>query len=112
MVTQKTKRSDRNAESKWQPEREALKKIQFHFDLQIRQMQHLRVQAAREDMNPSDYVRKIVGLPHRTLDRPRVSLSFSNDDLHFLAKHFAVDIDDSATIRKRVKQEVDEYLSD
>jgi len=110
MAAKKTKSAGDRAEGKWQPERDALKKIQFHFDMQVRQIQHLRVQAAHSDMNPSDYVRKVVGLAYRTLDRPRVSLSFSHDDLAFLAKRYGVDLSDAATIRKRVKQEVEEIL--
>jgi len=112
VTTKKVKRANAKAGSKWKSEREALKKIQFHFDMQVRQIQNLRVKAAYADMNPSDYVRKIVELPYRTLDRPRVSLSFSPDDLEFLASRYDVDADDGATIRKRVKQEVEAYLVD
>ena len=108
--SKQNKKANKIEKAKWHDEREALKKIQWHFDMQSLQIQRLRVQAAMSDMNPSDYVRKMVGLTYRTLDRPRVSLSFSGSELEYLAQRYGLSVDDAANIRKQVKLEVESKL--
>ncbi|MCY3623959.1 MAG: hypothetical protein OXH68_19895 [Gammaproteobacteria bacterium] len=74
--------------ARFQAERRALKKIQVHFEFQQSLMHDIRVAAAQENLSPSDFVRSLVGLSHAEIQRPRISLSFSNTDLETLAARY------------------------
>ena len=73
---------------RFQAERQALKKIQVHFEFQQSLMHDIRVAAAQENLSPSDFVRSLVGLSHAEIQRPRISLSFSSTDLEALAARY------------------------
>ena len=73
---------------RFQAERRALGKIQLHFEFQQSVLRKVRMRAAAENLSYADYVRKAVGLPHAKIQRPRISLSFSKDDLEALAERY------------------------
>ena len=74
--------------ARFQAERNALKKIQVHLEFQQSLMHDIRVAAAKENLSPSDFVRSLVGLSHAEIQRPRISLSFSDTDLKELASRY------------------------
>ncbi len=87
-------------------ERKALKKIQVHFEFKESLMRDVRVRAAEENLNSSDYVRKIVGLPYAKIQRPRISLSFSDSDLASLAQKYSISATETAVIKRKVMEDI------
>lgn len=91
--------------ARFQAERRALKKIQVHFEFQQSLMHDIRVAAAQENLSPSDFVRSLVGLSHAEIQRPRISLSFSNTDLEALAARYGQQ-PDARQLKRHVVEEV------
>ena len=91
--------------ARFQAERRALKKIQVHFEFQQSLMHDIRVAAAQENLSPSDFVRSLVGLSHAEIQRPRISLSFSNTDLESLAARYGQQ-PDARQLKRHVVEEV------
>jgi len=91
---------------KWADEKRALKKVQMHFVFKEQLNKRIRHDAADENLNPSDIIRKIVGLPYQRIQRPRIGLSFNPDDLRNLSQRYQVPVDDEKTIKQRVLEEV------
>jgi len=69
-------------------------------------MKEIRYDAADARLNPSDIVRKILGLSYSKVQRPRLGLSFSQDELEQLAHRYGVDCVDEKQIKQRVMAEV------
>jgi hypothetical protein len=92
--------------SKWQRERATLKKLQIHFEFQQEVMRKIRYDAADARLNPSDIVRKILGLSYSKIQRPRLGLSFSRAELEQLAHRYDLDYIDEKQIKQRVMAEV------
>jgi hypothetical protein len=101
-----TAMSEIKSNSKWQKERATLKKLQIHFEFQQEVMKEIRYDAADTRLNPSDIVRKILGLSYSKVQRPRLGLSFSQDELKQLAHRYGVDCLDEKQIKQRVMAEV------
>ncbi len=101
-----TAMSEIKSNSKWQKERATLKKLQIHFEFQQEVMKEIRYDAADARLNPSDIVRKILGLSYSKVQRPRLGLSFSQDELKLLAHRYGVDCLDEKQIKQRVMAEV------
>ena len=91
--------------TRFEAERRALKKIQVHFEFQQSLMHDIRVAAAQENLSPSDFVRSLVGLSHAEIQRPRISLSFSNTDLEALAARYGQQ-PDARHLKRHVIEEV------
>ena len=91
--------------ARFQAERRALGKIQVHFEFQQSLMHDIRVAAAQENLSPSDFVRSLVGLSHAEIQRPRISLSFSDKDLEALAERYG-QTPDARQLKRHVIEEV------
>ena len=87
-------------------ERRALRKVQVHFEFQQTLMQRLRMAAAAENLSYADFVRKLVGLPYAKIQRPRISLSFGEEDLELLAERYQEPAAEPAVLKRRVMDEV------
>jgi transcriptional regulator of nitric oxide reductase len=103
---------NKSKKTKWEAELEALKKIQVHFDFQQALRKKIRMEAAEEDMNPSDVIRKIVGLYFSKIQRPRIGLSFNPDDLSYLAERYNLDPSDATAVKKQVLREIESHYND
>jgi len=90
----------------WSSEKAVLKKIQVHFSFQQNTLTSIRYDAADNNINPSDIVRKIVGLPYKKIQRARIGLTFNDSDLKYLAEHYALEQSDEKEIKRRVMEEV------
>ena len=97
--------SPRPEAARFEAERQALKKIQVHFEFQQSLMHDIRIAAAQENLSPSDFVRSLVGLSHAEIQRPRISLSFSNPDLEALAARYGQQ-PDARQLKAHVIEEV------
>ena len=91
---------------RFQAERRALRKVQLHFEFQQALMQRVRMAAAAENLTYADFVRKLVGLPYARIQRPRISLSFSEEDLALLAGRYRAPAGELALLKQRVMEEV------
>ncbi|MCH7695451.1 MAG: hypothetical protein IIB73_04030 [Proteobacteria bacterium] len=92
--------------NKWSNEKVALKKIQIHFTFQQSVLASIRYDATDENINPSDIVRKIVGLPYKKIQRARIGLTFNDNDLEYLAEHYNLEKADDKEIKRRVMEEI------
>lgn len=101
----------RRAETSFPAERQALGKIQVHFEFQQALMQKIRIAAASENLSYSDYVRKLVGLPYAKIQRPRISLSFGAADLERLAERYGREQAEPAALKRCVMEEVASHLA-
>lgn len=97
---------------RFQAERRALRKIQVHFEFRQSLLRKVRLAAAAADLSYSDYVRKLVGLPFSKIQRPRISLSFSEADLAILAERYAKPEADPQVLKRCVLEEVTAQLDD
>lgn len=97
---------------RFQAERRALRKIQVHFEFRQSLLRKVRLAAAAADLSYSDYVRKLVGLPFSKIQRPRISLSFSDVDLRILAERYAKPEADPQVLKRCVLEEIKAQLDD
>ena len=97
---------------RFQAERRALKKIQVHFEFRQSLLRKVRLAAAAEDLSYSDYVRKLVGLPFSKIQRPRISLSFSDTDLRILAERYAKPSAEPQVLKRCVLEEIKANLDE
>ena len=97
---------------KWADEKHALKKIQMHFVFKEQLNKRIRYDAADENINPSDVIRKIAGLSFQRIQRPRIGLSFNHEDLKYLAQRYDMDSSDEKGIKRRVREEVNRYYQE
>ena len=101
-----------SAPVRFQAERRALRKIQVHFEFRQSLLRKVRLAAATADLSYSDYVRKLVGLPFSKIQRPRISLSFSDTDLRILAERYAKPEADPQVLKRCVLEEITAQLED
>ncbi len=94
------------ATDKWEKEKHALKKVQIHFAFQQEIIASIRHDAADDNINPSDIVRKIVGLPYTKIQRARIGLSFNEHDLNYLSNRYSLEEVDEKEIKRRVMEEI------
>ena len=100
------------ATDRWEKEKHALRKVQIHFAFQQEIISSIRHDAADNNINPSDIVRKIVGLPYKKIQRARIGLSFNDADLDYLAKRYGVDDKDEKEVKRRVMEEINFHYHD
>ncbi|MES9899745.1 MAG: hypothetical protein ABW148_12060 [Sedimenticola sp.] len=97
------------ANTRWTKEKSVLKKLQMHFSFQQDIMRRIRYEAADASIMPSDIIRRIVGLPYRKVQRPRIGLSFNRELLAQLAEKYGLDVTDEIEIQRRIIEEVNQY---
>ena len=102
--------SQASSAERFQAERQALRKVQVHFEFQQSLMRRIRLAAAAENLSYSDYVRKLVGLPYAKIQRPRISLSFGERDIELLAERYAEDGAEPGVLKRRVMEEVEAHF--
>lgn len=95
--------------ARFRAERQALGKIQLHFEFRQSLLRKVRLAAATANLSYSDYVRQAVGLPLAKAQRPRISLSFSAADLAALAERYGQPREPSV-LKRCVMAEIDERL--
>jgi hypothetical protein len=96
---------------KWTSERKALKKIQLHFNFQQEQATCLQHDAINHGIKPSDMIRKIINLPYKKIQRPRIGISFDEHEINFLAQKYGLGACNETDIKRRVTEEVNVYYS-
>ncbi len=96
---------------KWKKEQKVIKAIQVAFDLEAKVQYLIRKEALELDINPSERVRQIIGLPvHDAPKRPRLSVSLKPDDFVALAKKYHLDPQDKKSIKHKASLELQAYF--
>jgi hypothetical protein len=80
---------------------------QVAIDLSANGRKKIIVEAALDDMAPSEKAREFIGLKVETRKaQPKLILRFSEEDYLFLADKYGIDPEDKLTIRDRVSDEI------
>ena len=80
---------------------------QVAIDLSPNGRKKLIIEAALEDMTPTEKARQALGLSIKTKKAsPKLTLRLTEEDFNFLAKKYDVDPEDKLTIRNKVAEEI------
>ncbi|PID64811.1 MAG: hypothetical protein CR977_03075 [Gammaproteobacteria bacterium] len=96
--------------AKWAKEKQAVRATQVAFDLAEKVQHRIRKQAVQENLTPSDYIRKTLGL--KISARPkrlRLSVSLTPDDMLQLAERFGLTADDRIAIKQKAAEALIEH---
>lgn len=90
---------------KWAKEKQAVRATQVAFDLAEKVQYHIRRQALEENLTPSDYIRKVLGLKVSAKPkRLRLSISLSADEMIQLAENYDLSPDDRVAIKQKAAE--------
>jgi hypothetical protein len=88
---------------KWDKQAQAAKATQVAFDVSEVVHNHIQVKSVEDQLKPSDYIRKILGLSFkRKKVRPRLTVTLTEADYIELAKKFDLPSDDKIAIKHAV----------
>ncbi len=90
----------------------AVKAVSIAVDLSEKIGRRLRVEAALNDLSPQDQLRKMIGLPYKKPQRPRITLSLREDDYEYLSVRYGFDIKNKIEIKKAVMAEISTILQE
>jgi len=90
----------------WSQSDKSIRAVQVIFELGLEQSRTLRINAIKQDLSPSDYIRDIVGLPRKKPIRPRLSISLSAEDYKILAQRYRLSANEKEQIREKIKAEL------
>lgn len=95
---------------KWAKERAAAAAVQVAFDLGRETQKSIKKQAVEEDLTPSEFIRKVLGLSYKAKPvRPRLTLSLSEEDFQALADLWQLDASDRLKIKETAAQQLIQY---
>lgn len=94
---------------KWEAEQKVLKKMQLHFTFSPSVFRQVKLDAADQNINTSDILRQILGFTHEKEVRPRIGLSFTQEELALLAERYNLSTEDTKGIRQCVVEQVADY---
>ncbi|MGP4844561.1 hypothetical protein ACTXGQ_10555 [Marinobacter sp. 1Y8] len=101
-----------STKSDWSREVKAVQAVQMAFDLSSDIQRAFRVASVMQDLNTSDMVRKVLGLPYkRKRVRPRLTVTLHDDDFEELAKRYGLKPEERAEIRERVSEDLQRFAS-
>lgn len=88
-----------------------VKTTQVAFNLSASSRKKLRVEAAMDDMTPSEKAKEALGLRLVTKKvRPKLILKLTDEEFTFLAEKYGVDPEDKLAIRDKAAEEIiDKY---
>lgn len=90
---------------KWAKEKQAVRATQVAFDLAEKVQHRIRRQALEENLTPSDYIRKVLGLKISTKPkRLRLSVSLSAEEMLQLAEDYQLSPDDRVAIKQKAAE--------
>lgn len=96
----------------WKKQHEQLKKIQLLFSFADNVDKSIRKDAIKDNTTPSNVLRNLIGLETGKAIRPRLGVSFSEDDFVFLAKKYNIAANDRKLLIQRVTNEVLDHYSE
>lgn len=88
---------------KWDKQAQAAKATQVAFDVSESVHNYIQLQSVKDQLKPSDYIRKVLGLDFkRKKVRPRLTVTLNEDDYESLGKAFGIEPDDRIAIKHAV----------
>ncbi|GIU51394.1 MULTISPECIES: hypothetical protein [Shewanella] len=95
----------------WIKNQQAAKATQVAFDLDEKFQYSIRKAALDAGVSPSDQIRSILGLEvTKRPKRPRLTVSLSQDDYSILAKRYGLESDAQLEIKKRVLDDLVQFV--
>jgi hypothetical protein len=89
----------------WSGSDAALRAVQVAFDVETQVIDAVRYAALKNQLSPSDQIRKILGLPTTSKPvRPRLTVTLSDDDYALLAARFGVPVEDKRKIKEALHE--------
>jgi hypothetical protein len=92
--------------NKWKQSEKSLRAVQLVFEFNRRIAENIRKKASAQGISTSDQIRKIVGLPVKTPQRPRLTVSLSADDYRLLGARYGLPPEDKNAIREAIVEEL------
>lgn len=83
-----------------------VKATQIAFEMEQKIARHIREEAARVGLTPSDQIRKLIGLSYSSPKRPRLTVSLTEEDYAVLAKKYKMDAADVLGIKRKMIEEL------
>jgi len=90
----------------WQKSEKSLRAVQLVFEFSQYVSDHIRTQANRKGLSPSNQIRTILDLPIKQSRRPRLSVSLSPQDYEQLAGRYQLEVTDKLGIRRAISEEL------
>lgn len=99
-----------SGKKRWEKERAAVAAVQVAFDLGVETQTRIKKRALDEQLHPSEFIRKILGLHYKAKPvRPRLTLSLSDEDFAQLAEQWGLDAQERLKIKEIAAQKLLEY---
>lgn len=93
----------RELPEKWQSSQKAMKAVQVAFDMDEKIQYTIRKAALDNNLSPSEQIRDILGLTiNKRPKRPRLTVSFNQQDYIELADKYGLDPEQQLEIKKLV----------
>lgn len=80
----------------------AFKAIQVAFELEQKISQMIRIEAVKNGLTPSDQIRKILGLKYKNPQRPRLTISLTQEDYKVLGELYNIDEENLLAIKRKM----------
>ena len=90
----------------WKKSEKSLRAIQLAFEFTHAVVDTIRLCAAEQGLSASDQIRAIIGLPIKKPQRPRLTISLSEEDYQLLAQRYHLNSDDKNSIRQLIVKEI------
>jgi len=100
---------DRKLPDKWKKSDKAVKAVQIAFEMENKVARRIKTSAAKNNLNPSDQIRKILGLTYNKPIRPRLTVSLTLDDYEILGEKYNIDASKTLEIKAKMIEELMEY---
>lgn len=95
---------------RWTKAEKAIRAVQVAFDLEMDVMKTIRMEAAINDVTPSDQMRIVLGLVvAKRPKRPRLTVSLSEADYTVLGQRYNIDPAKRFEIKERVATELTQF---
>jgi hypothetical protein len=91
---------------KWKESEKSLRAVQLVFEFSRTVADAIREQAHAQGISTSDQIRRIIGLPAKKPQRPRLSVSLSEEDYVLLSARYGIPVEDKQALRQAIADEI------
>ncbi len=95
---------------KWNKQNKIIRATQVAFELEQKVAQKIQELAAKDGLNSSSQIRKLIGLPYSPPKRPRLTVSLSLEDYKKLGTKYNIDANDTLEIKRMIMRELIEEI--
>lgn len=90
----------------WKKSEKSLRAVQLAFEFSKAVADTLRAHASQQGLSPSDQIRAIIGLSTKKPQRPRLTVSLSEEDYAQLSQRYGIPVEDKSAIREAIAQDI------